>query len=89
MVDQVSAKNGLRPNVRMSTNNFETLTMLVGIGWGWSLLPSTLVHQELHVLDLPELNIARQLGVIYHKQRTLSRAASAFIDMLQQGSQPH
>lgn len=82
LVDQVLGDNGLRPNVRMSTNNFETLTMLVSIGWGWSLLPSTLVNDRLKVLHSNELNVERQLGVIHHKRRTLSRAAAVFIDML-------
>ncbi|MCZ2722229.1 LysR family transcriptional regulator [Marinomonas sp. 15G1-11] len=82
MVDQSLAKYGLRPNIRMSTNNFETLTMLTSIGWGWSLLPSTLINDDLCILDLTELNIARQLGVIYHKQRTLSRAAEMFIRIM-------
>ncbi len=83
MVDSVLSSNNLTPNVRMSTNNFETLTMLTSIGWGWSLLPSTLINEDLCVLHLDELNIARKLGVIYHKQRTLSRAARVFIEIMQ------
>lgn len=84
MVDQVLGENHLKPNVRMSTNNFDTLTMLVSIGWGWSLLPSTLVTDKLTVLKTDELTLERKLGVIYHKQRTLSRSANAIIKMLQE-----
>ncbi|MDB4837490.1 LysR family transcriptional regulator [Marinomonas sp.] len=82
IAEQAFAKQGLRPQVRMSTNNLETLAMLVSIGWGWSLLPSTLVDDKFVVLDLPDLNVERKLGVIYHKQKTLSRAAVAFIEIL-------
>ncbi|MFT2112420.1 LysR family transcriptional regulator [Marinomonas sp. 2405UD68-3] len=84
MVDSVLSQNDLKPNVRMSTNNFETLTMLTSIGWGWSLLPSTLINDELCILHLDELNTARKLGVIYHKQRTLSRAAHMFIEIMKE-----
>lgn len=84
MVDQVLGKNHLKPNVRMSTNNFETLTMLVSIGWGWSLLPSTLVNDKLKVLKTTELTLERKLGVIYNKQRTLSRSANMMIAMLKE-----
>ncbi|MFT2098631.1 LysR family transcriptional regulator [Marinomonas sp. 2405UD66-6] len=82
IAEQVFGKQGLKPQVRMNTNNLETLAMLVGIGWGWSLLPSTLVDDKLAVLNLPDLNVERKLGVIHHKQKTLSRAALAFIELL-------
>ncbi|GAB3483653.1 LysR family transcriptional regulator [Marinomonas epiphytica] len=80
------AKHQLKLNVRMSSNNLETLAMLVSIGWGWSLLPSTLVGDNLHTLKIEDLNVERKLGIIHHKQRTLSRAALAFIDLVQQDS---
>lgn len=82
IAEQAFGKQGLKPQVRMNTNNLETLAMLVNIGWGWSLLPSTLVDEKLAVLNLPDLNVERKLGVIHHKQRTLSRAAIAFIELL-------
>lgn len=82
MVDKVLGSHGLKPNVRMSTNNFDTLTMLVSIGWGWSLLPSTLVNHNHRVLAARDLILERRLGIIYHKQRTLSRSAAAMITLL-------
>ncbi|SHF24250.1 transcriptional regulator, LysR family [Marinomonas polaris DSM 16579] len=86
IAEQAFGKQGLKPQVRMNTNNLETLAMLVNIGWGWSLLPSTLVDEKLVVLNLPDLNVERKLGVIHHKQRTLSRAAIAFIELLKSDS---
>lgn len=86
IAEQAFGKQGLKPQVRMNTNNLETLAMLVNIGWGWSLLPSTLVDDKFVVLNLPDLNVERKLGVIHHKQRTLSRAALAFIALLKSDS---
>ncbi|MDE8603338.1 LysR family transcriptional regulator [Marinomonas sp. RSW2] len=86
IAEQVFGKQGLKPKVRMNTNNLETLAMLVSIGWGWSLLPSTLVDEKLVVLNIADLNVERKLGVIHHKQRTLSRAAIAFIELLKSDS---
>ncbi|MCO4786777.1 MAG: LysR family transcriptional regulator [Marinomonas atlantica] len=83
IAEKVFAVNGVRPQVKMNTNNLDTLAMLVSIGWGWSLIPSTVVNDQLAVVNLPALNVERKLGVIHHKQRTLSRAASAFIELLQ------
>ena len=82
IAEQVFGKQDLKPQVRMNTNNLETLAMLVSIGWGWSLLPSTMVDDRLCVLNFPDLNVERKLGVLHHKQKTLSRAASAFIQLL-------
>ncbi|MBM6550142.1 LysR family transcriptional regulator [Marinomonas ostreistagni] len=84
IAEQVFAVNGVRPQVKMNTNNLDTLAMLVSIGWGWSLIPSTVVNEQLVVVDLPALNVERDLGVVHHKQRTLSRAATAFIKLLQE-----
>ena len=88
MVDKVLGNHGLKPNVRMSTNNFDTLTMLVSIGWGWSLLPSTLVNKNHQVLAANELILERRLGIIYHKQRTLSRSAAAMMALIKKERLP-
>lgn len=87
IAEQVFAVNGVRPQVKMNTNNLDTLAMLVSIGWGWSLIPSTVVNDQLAVVDLPVLNVERELGVVHHKQRTLSRGATAFIKLLQELAQ--
>ena len=70
-------EHGLPLNITMATNYLETIKMLVSVGLGWSLLPQTLVDDQLMVLDLP-LVISRNLGVITHPKRALSKAAKAF-----------
>ncbi|WP_181161396.1 LysR family transcriptional regulator [Maribrevibacterium harenarium] len=82
IAEKVFLGHGVKPKVRMNTNNLQTLAMLAGIGWGWSLIPATMVTSDLIVLNIEALKIERKLGVIYHRQRTLSRAAQAFIDLV-------
>lgn len=65
----------------VSTNNLETLRMLVSIGLGWSALPRTLIDSALKVVHIESVNMARELGVAVHRARTLSNAASAFIEL--------
>lgn len=74
-------ERGLKLNIAMATNYLETIKMLVSVGLGWSLLPQTLVDDQLVVLDLP-LVISRNLGVITHPRRALSNAAKAFLQLL-------
>ncbi len=82
LVEQQFSDKGLKLNVVMSTNYLDTIKMMVSIGLGWSLLPETLIDDSLCVLQVPATTIHRPLGFIYHRDRTLSNAAQAFIDLL-------
>jgi len=68
-------------HVRMSTNNLETIKMLVSIGLGWSVLPKNMLDAELKILRLAKLTISRKLGLVWHPGRTLSNAAQRMMDM--------
>ncbi len=70
--------------IGMSTNYMETIKMMVAIGLGWSILPATMVDASLTQLKLPAPLITRQLGFIHHRERTLSNAARALVELLDQ-----
>jgi DNA-binding transcriptional LysR family regulator len=74
---------GLSPRVRLATNYLETLKMLVAIGLGWSVLPASMVDDTLRRLDVSDLKLHRNLGVVWHERRTLSAAAQALMRNLQ------
>ncbi|WP_237065820.1 LysR family transcriptional regulator [Microbulbifer guangxiensis] len=73
---------GLKLTAKLATNFLETIKMMAGVGLGWSVLPRTLVDESLAELPVPQLNVVRNLGVINHRARTLSNAASALQQML-------
>ena len=73
----------------MNTNNLDTIKMLVSIGLGWSLLPQTLIDDELHCFEVAGVHVSRKLGIVIHRQRTLSNAAKAMIALLQQQVNVH
>lgn len=75
-------KHGLTPHIRLATNYLETLKMLAGIGLGWSVLPLSMVDDELRPLRIPELQLHRDLGAAWHERRTLSVAAMRLMDEL-------
>ncbi|MCZ6643047.1 MAG: LysR family transcriptional regulator substrate-binding protein, partial [Gammaproteobacteria bacterium] len=66
----------------MSTNYLETISMLVGTGIGWSVLPRSMVHAPMVALATDAPHMHRTLGVVTHPHRTLSNAAVAFIEVL-------
>ena len=81
-LEQAFAPQGLRLNVAMTTNYLETIKMLVGVGLGWSVLPHTLLDEELVTLGVDGIELGRELGVVRHRARTLSNAAGAMRETL-------
>ncbi|OHZ00068.1 LysR family transcriptional regulator [Salinicola sp. MIT1003] len=73
------SRAGLTIDVALSTNYLETLKMMAGIGLGWSVLPESMVDDEVAVLPVAHPPIERRLGYLVHKQRTLSNAGRAMI----------
>ena len=76
-------KQGVKPKITMSNNPLESIRMLVSIGLGWSVLPKTLLNQDLKQLDIP-LEMNRQLGMVWHPARTQSKAAEALVNIMKQ-----
>lgn len=62
----------------MSTNFLQTLSRMTEIGLGWSMLPDTLITSDMVVLPI-DAPIYRDLGIIYHAERTLTASAREFI----------
>jgi DNA-binding transcriptional LysR family regulator len=70
------ARHGIAPRVRLATNYLETLKMLVAIGLGWSVLPRSMLDRSVRAQ-------ARSLGLVWHRDRTLSAPAQRLIALLQ------
>ena len=88
IVEEDFAAQNLDLNVAMSTNHLDTIRMMVSIGIGWSILPETLINSQIKVIDTMSKPINRQLGCVWHKQRSLSNAANVFIELLERSGTP-
>ena len=82
LVETELSKHGLDINVRLSSNHLESIRMMVEIGLGWSVLPQTLQSEDLQVCNFEQITFSRDLGVVTHRQRTLTRAAMLLIERL-------
>jgi DNA-binding transcriptional LysR family regulator len=80
----LSALNVIRDGIQigMATNYMEVLKMLSSIGFGWSALPHTLIDESLYVVHIKNIAISRSLGIVVHRERTLSNAAKAMIETI-------
>jgi DNA-binding transcriptional LysR family regulator len=72
----------------LSTNYLETISMLVGIGLGWSLLPKSMRGATLVELATDAPALRRRLGCVTNPHRTRSNAAEAFATVLRQFADP-
>ena len=83
IVADAFARRGLSPRLRMTTNYMETIKMMVSVGLAWSTLPQTMIDAQVQVLPVAGVQLSRRLGYVVHGGRTLSRAAQAFVSLLQ------
>lgn len=81
IVQKLFQAEDIRLKSPMSTNYLETISTMVEVGLGWSVLPETLV-KNLHVIPISGCHIQRELGYIHHTKKTLSNSAKAFIALI-------
>jgi DNA-binding transcriptional LysR family regulator len=86
LLEQALAPRRLTLKTGMTTNYLETIKMMVAVGLGWSVLPRTMLGEELRALDIPGVRLERELGVVWHEGRTLSNAARAMIRLLEESA---
>ena len=82
VIEQALGERSAELKISLSTNYLETLMMLVGVGLGWSVLPDSMINDDVTALDIPELRMQRTLGIVRHRDRTLSNAGQALIDIV-------
>jgi DNA-binding transcriptional LysR family regulator len=83
LLERSVSQAGGKLRASMTTNYLETIKMMVGVGLGWSVLPHSMLGDELVTLKVRAMKLTRQLGIVRHQARTLSNAASAMIATLQ------
>ncbi len=83
LVDRAFAGFAITPRSIIDTNYLETIKMLVSVGMGWSILPTTMIDETIVSHRVEPLNISRQLGSVTHRRYTLSNAAMAMEAVIQ------
>lgn len=82
-------KHKLNLKVGLSTNYLETIKMMVSVGLGWSVLPRSMMSHDLTKLNISGVSLQRLLGAVWHAERTLSNAAVAMIEILNNEADPN
>ena len=69
-------------NILMETNYLETIKAMVETGIGWGVIPDSMLEASLKVIDMKNIKMQRELGVVFHKSRTRSGPANALLELL-------
>jgi DNA-binding transcriptional LysR family regulator len=76
-------------NISFELASIETIKKFVAIGMGVSIVPRSYALNEskqgtLRLMPIKNLRIVRKLGLIYRKDRYLSRASKAFLQVMEE-----
>ena len=82
IIENTFQLENLSVNTKLATNYLENIKMLVGVGLGWSVLPRTLIDKDLRLLNVNNIKLNRNLGAVWHSQRTISNAARKMLELL-------
>ncbi len=87
IINQTFTGTEERLRIALETNYLETIKVMVAANLGWSILPLSMVDSSLRGLPLGGLEVHRPLGIVTHRERTLSLSSSAMIDLLRERSE--
>jgi DNA-binding transcriptional LysR family regulator len=79
--------------VRMELPSVGMIKSFVAAGLGVSLISSSFARDEVRsgrvkLINLKDNELWRELGVVYQKNRSLPRAAQAFVELIQRRTTP-
>lgn len=86
LVRELFEQESLSLQTAMTSNYLETIRMLASIGLAWTILPASMLDDDLVALKTQCRTPSRELGYITHRERTLSNATNAFLNLLNQES---
>jgi DNA-binding transcriptional LysR family regulator len=89
MLDKLFRPYSSRLRVTMELPSVGMIKSFVAAGLGVSLISETFVKEEVRagavrVVEIADAELKRQLGLIYRRDRSLPRAASAFITLIRE-----
>ena len=88
LIEEALTRRGLALNVEIEVNQLLTIVKLVNQGMGVSVLPklfaSEFSESGVKFLPLTDPNISRNIGIVTHKRKAISTAASRFIELISQ-----
>lgn len=85
-INDIFRANDVQPRVAMEVDSSELLKRLIGAGLGMGFLPRSNIRDDernglLKSLRIEGVRLGRELALVYRKDKTLTRAALAFLEI--------
>lgn len=84
IVTEFLQQSGEQVQVALETNYLETIRVMVEVGLGWSVLPETMLSDDITAIDVKGFDLQRTLGLMRVKAHSLSVAASRFVAAIEE-----
>lgn len=86
LIEDALVRDDLALNIEIEVNQLLTIVKLVSQGMGVSIIPQLFAKEfaepGVKFIPLTHPNISRSIGLVTHKRKTISAAASKFINMI-------
>ena len=94
LIEDLFRSYDVQPRVAMEVESSELLKRLIVAGLGVGFLPRTNVLTDeksgaLQIVKVDGVRLSRELAVVYRKDKTLTRAAHAFLEIATGRARPH
>lgn len=94
LIEDLFRSYDVQPRVAMEVESSELLKRLIVAGLGVGFLPRTNVLADekagaLQIVKVDGVRLSRELAVVYRKDKTLTRAAHAFLEIATGRARPH
>ena len=94
LIEDLFRSYDVQPRVAMEVESSELLKRLIAAGLGVGFLPRTNVLSDekagtLQIVKVDGVRLSRELAVVYRKDKTLTRAAHAFLEIATGRARPH
>lgn len=94
LIEDLFRSYDVQPRVAMEVESSELLKRLIVAGLGVGFLPRTNVFTDekagtVQIIKLEGVRLSRELAVVFRKDKTLTRAAHAFLEIATGRSRPH
>jgi len=80
VVESIFKENQLKLQASIPTNYLETMKMMASVGMGWTVLPDTMIDDDLYIMPIKHKQVTRTLGAVSYRRKSLSNAALAFME---------
>ncbi len=81
-LDQLMIANNVEVKPAMEVSDFPTTRSMASIGMGWACLPLSEGDDSLTTLNTPGVDVSYSVALVRNPDRSMSRAAQAFVDTL-------